>query len=57
MPRAYSRVSAWENVKDPFTASKSEQCVQSFVKIDSQMKEKILQYWFLALLMDSILNI
>lgn len=28
LPRPYSRVSAWENVKDPFTASKSEQCVQ-----------------------------
>lgn len=41
---AYSRVSAWENVKDPFTASKSEQCVLSFVKINSQIKEKILQY-------------
>lgn len=35
---------AWENVKDPFTASKSKQCVLSFVKIDSQMKEKIVQY-------------
>lgn len=57
LPWAYSRVSAWENVKDPFTASKSEQCVQSLVKIDSQMKEKILQYRFLALLMESILNI
>lgn len=44
LPRAYSWVSAWENVKDPFKASKSEQCVQIFVKIDSQMKEKILQY-------------